>query len=277
MTAALPLLSAHRGGPGADTDRGNTIKALLEAATLDCEYVEIDVQRCRGGVHVVYHDDYVLDGDRPLSIASLTFDEFRGYADTYLVLDDALQVLRGKKKVHLDLKFLSDPEDGGSAAHGHEVALVEHLISVLGADNVIVTTLEDESVRAIRAWSRERYPDLLVGLSLGRDVSGQGRRRLIATRLGEIFPTRRIRACDANLVVCHRQIAKLRVANWARRWGLPILVWTVDDEDELRYWLRDGRAWLITTNFPRRAGELRDELRRELATAGTNANGAPPQ
>jgi glycerophosphoryl diester phosphodiesterase len=262
-----PLLSAHRGGAEDDTARENTLAALLDAVELDCEYVEVDVQRCRGGVHVLYHDDVVLDGDQQVPISSLTFDEFVVLADTYLLLDEALDVLRGRKKVHLDLKFLSDPDDGGAEGFGHEVALVEHVLSIMGAENVIVTTLEDESVRAVRAWARKRHPELLVGLSLGRDGAGLGNRELLTTRLGEVFPARRIAACDANLVACHKTIAKLRGAAWAARRNLPLLVWTVDEPGDLLFWLQDPRAWLITTNFPRRAVELRRELATRAGTA----------
>jgi glycerophosphoryl diester phosphodiesterase len=258
--SAAPLLSAHRGGPGPDASRENTLEAMIEAATLACEYVEFDVQRCRGGIHVLYHDDFVLDGRRRLPIAALTFEEFTKYADTWLLLDDALRIFRDRKKVHLDLKFLSDPEDGGREGHGHEVALVAHVIDVMGAENVIVTTLEDDSVRAVRRWSRDRYPGLLVGLSLGRDVTGRGVAGAVRVRLSEAFPGRRLRRCDANLVVCEKNLARFRVAGWACRHGLPLLVWTVDHPRGLRRWLRDPRVWLITTNYPRRALRLRDDL-----------------
>ena len=257
---AGPLLSAHRGGVGDDPGRENTRDALVDAVLLECEYVEIDVQRCRGGAHVVHHDDVVLDGDRQVPISTLTLEEFTELAGPRLMLDEALEVLRGRKKVHLDLKFLSDPDDGGDIGHGHEVELVEQVIDIMGAENVVVTTLEDESVRAIRRWSRTRHPDLLVGLSLGRDVEGPLRWSSLATRIAEVFPGRRVRGCDANLVVCHKAIASLRVAAWAARNGLPLLVWTVDEPRELRSWLRDPRVWLITTNFPRRAARLRREL-----------------
>jgi glycerophosphoryl diester phosphodiesterase len=260
VRTAAPLLSAHRGGPGPDASRENTLEAMVEAATLACEYVEFDVQRCRGGIHVLYHDDFVLDGRQRLPIASLTFDQFQKYADIWLLLDDALRIFRDRKKVHLDLKFLSDPEDGGREGHGHEVALVEHVIEVMGAENVIVTTLEDDSVRAVRGWSRSRYPGLLVGLSLGRDVTGRGLLGGLLVRLSEAFPGRRLRRCDANLVVCEKTLARFRIAGWARRHGMPLLVWTVDRPGELRRWMRDPRIWLITTNYPRRALRLRDDL-----------------
>ena len=267
-----PLVSAHRGGAGHDRDRENTLDALREAVTVDCEYVEFDVQRCRDGVHVLHHHDHVRDGDRLVPVAALTYPEFAALADTHLLLADALEVLRERKKAHLDLKAHPDPA-GGTRWPGDDVALVAQVIEALGAENVLVTTHEDESVRAVRAWSRSRYPDLLVGLSLGRDVGGQGLWRLLATRGSELFPGRRLRDCDANLVVCQRTLARLRVAGWAHRRGLPLLVWTVDDPAELRRWLADPRAWLVTTNFPRRAVELRREL---AAGRPRTQHGAPP-
>jgi glycerophosphoryl diester phosphodiesterase len=212
-------------------------------------------------VHVLYHDDVVVDGaGRRLPVASLSFAEFARYAESYLLLDDALEVFRGGPKLHLDLKFLSDPTDphrGAHADHGHEVALVAQVIDVVGADNVLVTTLEDESVRAVRTWSRDRYPTLLVGLSLGRKASLRRPWRSLASLLDDLFPGARIRACGANLVVANKTLARLRLAGWAARAGLPLLVWTVDRPRQLRRWLRDPRVWLITTNYPRRALALR--------------------
>jgi glycerophosphoryl diester phosphodiesterase len=256
-----PLLSAHRGGPGPHAERENTLPALLDAVALDCEYVEFDVQRCRGGVHVIHHEPTVLVGGRPVPIASLTFAEFAEHAGSHLLLDDALAVLRDRKKVHLDLKFLSDPEDGGDEPPGHEVLLVRHVVEVMGAENLIVTTLEDESVRLVRAWAREAHPGLLVGLSLGgADVSLRHPLRLVAMRLSELFPGRRIRRSGANLVVSEKTLARLRIARWASRRGMPLLVWTVDEPREQRRWLADPRVWLLATNYPRRAAELRRRI-----------------
>lgn len=258
-----PLLSAHRGGAGDDTARENTLGALRDAAGTDCEYVEVDVQRCRDGVHVVHHDAWVRDGSRRVPIASLSFAEFAARAGSHLLLDDALEVLRGRTRVHLDLKFASRPE-AGDVAPAEEVVLVRHVVEVMGAGNVVVTGLDDAAVAAVRNWSRDRHPELLVGLALSRDVGRSGLVALLTGRLGEVLPGRRLRACDANLVVCPRDQARLWGARWAERAGLPLLVWTVDGPAALRAWLADDRVWLVTTNFPERA--LR--LRRELAAAG---------
>jgi glycerophosphoryl diester phosphodiesterase len=258
--ARLPLVSAHRGGAGRDRARENTLGALREAALLDCEYVEIDVRRCADGVYVVHHDGSVRDGERRVPIASLTSAEFARLVDPHLVLDDALEALRGHTRVHLDLKSVSDPEEGPAVPVRSEVALVQHVIDVMGAGNVVVTGLRDTAVAAVRAWSRKAYPDLLVGLSLSRDVGVRGLRKLVTGRLDAVLPGRRLRASDANLAVCERTQARLWGARWAARRGLPLLVWTVDDPDELRRWLRDRRTWMVTTNHPQRAVTLRREL-----------------
>jgi glycerophosphoryl diester phosphodiesterase len=259
------LVSAHRGGAGSDHARENSVEALRHAAGLHCEYVEIDVRRCRDGVYVVFHDATIGDGRTP--VASLSFEEFARRADRHLVLDDALEVLRGRTKVHLDLKFVVEPEVGEGVPPEHELALVRHVVDVLGSENVIVTGLDDQGVAAVRAWSRRHHPDLLVGLALDRDVGLRGLRKLLTGRLDEALPGRRLRACDANLVVCQRTHARVWGARWAQRRGLPLLVWTVDDPAGLRSWLAGGRAWLVTTNFPERALALRAGLAGDGVTA----------
>ena len=47
--------------------------------------------------------------------------------------------------------------------------------------------------------------------------------------------------------------------------SVALLVWTVDNPRELRRWLVDDRAWLVTTNHPARAVALRSELSAEVA------------
>ena len=271
----VPLISAHRGGAGTDRARENTLGALREAPTTGCEFVEFDVQRCRDGVFVVHHDRFLREGRRQVPIASLTFEEFAARAGAYLLLDDVLAELRGRTRVHLDLKFLTEVAEVAGTdppAPRQEVALVAHIVDVMGVDNVVVTGLRDESVAAVRAWSRDRLPGLLVGLSLSRDVGLRGLRMLLTGRFDEVLPGRRLRACDANLVVCQRTQARLWGARWARRRGLPLLVWTVDRPEELRSWLADGRAWMVTTNFPRQAVELRRRLAAAAEDADTGAD-----
>jgi glycerophosphoryl diester phosphodiesterase len=214
------LISAHR---------CLTREELEEAVHLGVDYVEFDVQRCADGSLVLLHD--------PVDVAppgAVTYDE-------------ALGLLAGRSRVHLDLKFTDDGVVDATA----------EAVRRLGTDRLVVTTLDDRSVAAVRAWSDEHAPALLVGLSLGRGVKGFPVLRQLKVRLSELFPHVRYRHSRANVVVAHHTLARFAVARFARRRGLPLLVWTVDTEPSLRYWTRSGRAWLVTTNNPDIALRLR--------------------
>lgn len=247
------LLSAHRCGAGGDTDLENTREALERALDLGVEYVEFDVHRSSDGELVLHHDDWIqVDGQRRW-VRESTLAQFQSTRPHVLRYDEVLAILAGRAKAHIDLKFSSP---GGV----HEVEAVQRAVEVLGADNLVVTTLDDRSVRAVREWSEAAGVPLLAGLSLGRRVRGLPLRAAVRIRLSELFPRLRYRASLANVMVANHTLARWGVARFARKRGLPLLVWTIDTEDSLRYWLKPGRAWLVTTNHPQVALEVRSSL-----------------
>jgi glycerophosphoryl diester phosphodiesterase len=249
----MAMISAHRCGAGSDLDLENTRAALDRALTLDVDYVEFDVQRLGDGTFVLFHDDFVeLDG-QTVPMSGLTFEQFSGMADHFMRYDDVLAALKGVKHAHIDLKFVSPESSYADPESTYEVAATKQALEILGAGHFIITTLEDRSVRAVRDWADGVGLDLLVGLSLGRDITEMSLVEAVRTRLSEFFPGARIRDSRANLVVCHQRIARYTVARFARRRGLPLLVWTVDEPEALAYWLTPDAAWLVTTNYPERA------------------------
>ncbi|MFT4286612.1 glycerophosphodiester phosphodiesterase [Nocardioides sp.] len=213
----MAMVSAHRVESPA---------ALQAALALDVEFVELDVRPGTAGALVVAHDEPGLD--------SLDY------------VEALVAIAAAGKRAHLDLKTT-----------GREIEAVDRAVALLGADRVVVTTGEDDSVRMVRAWAQHRHPDLLVGLSFGRSWEGLALGALVRQLVSELFPDRRMRESGANLVVAHRRLARLTVAGYASRRGLPLLVWTVDTDVELRLWLR--RAWLVTTNRPEAALAIRSE------------------
>lgn len=256
------LVSAHRCGAGHDVALENTREALDAALALEPEFVEFDVQRCGDGGLVLLHDDELVVGGRTRTLSELSVEQVRSVVPTLLEYDDVLRALRGRARAHIDLKFLSPPELYADAGSTHEVAAARRAVEVLGAADVIVTTLEDDSVRAVRDWADAEGLDLLVGLSLGRSVRGLPVVRQVRTRWSELRPHLRLTGSRANLVVAKHTLARLGVAAYARRRGLPLLVWTVDTERSLRYWMRPGRAWLVTSNDPALALRVRERAAR---------------
>jgi glycerophosphoryl diester phosphodiesterase len=217
----MTLVSAHRCLSRADIEH---------AIALGADYVEFDVQRTADGSLVLLHD---LVEDPP--------------AET-LRYDRALDLIAGHARAHLDLKL-----------RGGEIPIVAEAIARLGTDRLLVTTHHDDAVRALRAWADREALDLQVGLSLGRGVKGFSLWHAIRVRTSELFPGVRYRSTGANVVVAHHWLARLRVRRFADRHGLPLVVWTVDTPRSLAYWMRPGRAWLVTTNEPQVALRLRAE------------------
>jgi len=215
----MTLVSAHRCLTRADIE---------SAIALGAEFVEFDVQRCADGSLVLHHD--------PVEVAPTGA---LGY-------DEALDLLAGRARAHLDLKF-----------EGDEVPAVARAVERLGTDHLLVTTLHDDAVRAVRDWADAEGHPLEVGLSLGRGVGGFPLWEAFKVRTSEIWPGVRYRHSGANVVVAHHWLARIRLRRFARRHGLPLVVWTVDTPNSLRYWMRPGRAWLVTTNQPALALRLR--------------------
>lgn len=215
----MTLVSAHR---------CLTATAIESAIALGADFVEIDVQRCADGTLVLHHDP--IDEAPPGA----------------LLYDEALDLIAGRVRLHLDLKV-----------EGGEVPIVAQAVARLGPDGLLVTTLADDGVRAVRDWADGEGIDLLVGLSLGRGLHDIPVLHQVRVRLTELFPAVRYRQARANLAVAHHWLARLHVRRYARRHRIPLLVWTVDTPQALAHWMRPGRAWLVTTNVPQTALRLR--------------------
>jgi glycerophosphoryl diester phosphodiesterase len=195
---------------------------------LGVDYVELDVRQRPDGAFVVAHDE----------------DDQR--AAPY---DEVLARIAGRAGAHLDLKLVS--EDGSA-----EIQATRRALAVLDVDAVVVTSESVVGVRAVRDWADTEGVDLRVGLSVGRPVHRLPLHRKVRVRVTELLSPN-VRVSRANVVVARHTLARLGMAWLARRQGLPLLVWTVDTEDSLRYWMRPGRAWLVTTNRPDLALRLR--------------------
>ncbi|MEV7017840.1 glycerophosphodiester phosphodiesterase family protein [Streptomyces sp. NPDC093991] len=235
-----PAVSAHRGG----TERAApaTWEAYQDALASGAEYVEFDVRRTADGVLVVHHDARV-GGTGPLlsTLTRAALDARAGYPVP--AVEDVMALIAGKLVAHLDLKET-----------GYEREVLDRAVALLGEDGVVATTLEDRSVAALTT-ARPRVRTLL---SLGRDGRGLTRRRLVRTRMGELLPLRRVRACGAHGVAVHQRLARATVLREAARGGLFTMVWTVNDDTAMRAFLDDPRVDVLVTDRPRRAVTLRD-------------------
>jgi glycerophosphoryl diester phosphodiesterase len=232
----MAAISAH--GP-----RTATIEVYANALETGAEYVEFDIRRTADGELAAFHDGRTSQGDALAAISYSRLCELAGYPVPRVA--DVMATIAGKATAHLDLK-----DTGG------EDKVVEMALDILGPGNFVVTTLEDQSVAAIKA----RFPSVPVALSLGRDLDEVPRSRRAATRLSELRPMRRLRACRADWVAVHRRLAAAGVLAQCYRAGIKAMVWTVDEDAEMRRWLADQRVTVLITNRPADAVALRASL-----------------
>jgi glycerophosphoryl diester phosphodiesterase len=229
----MAAISAH--GP-----RTGTIEAYAMALETGAEYVEFDIRRTADGELAAYHDPRTRQGEVLAAISYPRLCELAGYRVPRVA--DVMTLIAGKAAGHLDLK-----DTGG------EEKVVEMALDILGPGNFVVTTLEDPSVDAIKT----RFPAVPAALSLGRDLNEVPRARKAATRLSELFPMRRLRACHADWVAVHRRLAAAGVLARCHRAGIKTMIWTVDEDAEIRRWLADPRVTVLITNRPGDAVAMR--------------------
>jgi glycerophosphoryl diester phosphodiesterase len=232
----MAAISAH--GPGT-----GTIDVFANALETGAEYVEYDIRRTADGELAAFHDARTSQGDPLAAISYSRLCELAGYPVPRVA--EVMAAIAGKAAGHLDLK-----DTGG------EDKVVEMALDILGPGNFVVTTLEDQSVAAIKA----RFPSVPVALSLGRDLDEMPRSRRAATRLTELRPMRRLRACRADWVAVHRRLAAAGVLAQCHRAGIEAMVWTVNEDAEMRRWLTDQRVTVLITNRPADAVALRASL-----------------
>jgi glycerophosphoryl diester phosphodiesterase len=233
-------ISAHAGhsaGP-----RGRTA-ADYRAAAGGADYAELDIRRTGDGTLVAFHDERTRSG-HPL--ARLSYPELCARAGYPVpTAAEVLTAISGRARGHLDLK---EP--------GAEDDLARLALDILGPGQFVITTPWDASVRAIRA----RFPrddEVPVALTLGRGLRGASPAEWRRTRYSELRPLARLRACGASWVALHHRLALAGVARQCRAHGLRVMVWTVNAEPEIRYWLARGQADVLVTDRPALAVVLR--------------------
>jgi glycerophosphoryl diester phosphodiesterase len=234
----IATISAHRGNSG--TAALNSIESYRQAIDLGVDFVEFDVRTTADGIYVISHSDQLPAGR---SIGAVAWKDYKlELGDDALSLDDLLQVAKGRVGLHCDLKEI-----------GNERDILQRVLGSVGPDQLVVTSLEDVSVKAVK----EHFPQLQVGLSLGRDLEGATWWAKFRVRMSELFPGRRVLRCGADFVAVNHRLAALTVLRYCRRHQLSAWVWTVDDEVEILNLLGDPRVTTIITNRPDIAVGLR--------------------
>jgi glycerophosphoryl diester phosphodiesterase len=225
------------------------MQAYHDALTANADYVELDVRRTADGELVAFHDLRTRSGRLVSQLGYAQLCDLAGYEVPKVAA--VLAVINGRAKAHLDLKET-----------GHEDQLVRLALDILGSGEFIITSPDDASVAAIRSGFPAAQ-DVPVALTLraGRLAPGPGRPGVPQARLSELRPWSRLRACGADWVAVDHRLALAGVVRQCRRRQLKVMVWTVNNDREMRYWLSRPCVDILVTDRPARAVALRGQTR----------------
>lgn len=231
------LVIAHRGLTSAAVE--NTIPSLEAAAAVSPDFVELDIQETKDGEFVVMHDANLsrLAG-LDQSVGSLTLAELEAitltqgqFTATIPSLDDFID-----RAQELDQPLLIELKPRGDETEGY----LDHFIATLEEHDVVHEYM-------VHSLSKTMIEDL--------------KERLPAVRAGYIVPINLGHApiTSADFLVMEESSYSegLRNEVWAR--GLDLFVWTVNEPQAIRSYLRDDVDAIIT-DIPQVASRQRTAI-----------------
>ncbi len=200
--------------------------------------IEFDVRRTKDHVLIVYHDGWIQG--RPVN--DWVYEEIsqiaRNQGFDIPTVEEVLRWSRGRIRLDVELK-----------EEGYEQEMVRLLFGSLKEDQFVVTSFNESSLKIIK----DNHPGIQVGLLIGKFDAPLG------IRISEFFPVKRCKNAKADFLAAHFKLLKFGFLERARRSGIPVFVWTANDEEMIWKLLKDKRVHAIITDQPDRAVSLRDK------------------
>ncbi len=240
-----PLVLGHRGASAEAPE--NTLAAFRRALDLGADGFELDVWRCGSGEAVVIHDaDAARTGGQAMPVKDSPLPRLRkldvgrwrgkGFAGERIpTLSEVLLEFPGAV-VNVEMKSGTVPDLGLA------VEVVRTLRQHRAEPRVVVSSFSASLLGAFRSLA----PDVATGFLVAPGAIAWAR------------ATAAVRALRPSAIHLARELATpQRVGAWARA-GLNVLVWTVDDPDEVERLARMGVAALVSN----RPGVAREAVKR---------------
>lgn len=230
----VPAIAAHRGWHAGGAAE-NSIAALERAAAGGADAVEMDIRRLGDGTLIVHHDASI-DG-QPLE--QLDRSILRRHPQI-ATLDDW-----SRRAGELGIRVIAEAKAAGS-----ERATLDALLGTTDAPRLDRARLDLLSFEpdAARGFS-QLAPDRPVGLNSNPEPALDGAALV-----------RNARAAGASYLGLNVAQATEPVLEAARRAGMGVSVWTVNDPADLSRLIGDRRVSTVITDVPQLALGIRDAI-----------------
>ena len=223
-----PLTIGHR---GSDLGVENTLEAVKGAIDSGADFAEVDIQLTKDQVPVAAHDDNLSRmAGRFKNINSLTLEELQsislsqyGMEGHVPTLEELLRLSKGKIRLLIELKAVSGKE--------REI-LVDQILALIEKydfeKDCILMSLDFDLIQLVR----QKNPSLKTGCCMFGNLGKTTVENLLSL--------------DCDFVVIEENMVSNSFISACRQAWLPVYVWTVDMEENMRKYLDMGVNGLIS-------------------------------
>jgi glycerophosphoryl diester phosphodiesterase len=249
-----PRIVAHQGLNTQGSSTGgypNSMDAFRRACDIHVDALETDIHRTRDGVLVLYHDDN-LDGTNT-PITDVDYAELPKLPNGECIPRmSELAALSKERGIPVDFEI---------KVPGYERQIIDELHEQLTDDQFEIISFRDQAIAAVEQID----PGVRTGV-LGPTLDGRirdGRWFPAIMRASDFFHWRpsldRMAKLGADFVSINEKAATAGYLADAKRRGIHLDVWTVDDESRMRQLIDQGVAGIVT-NDSDVAQRLRDSM-----------------
>lgn len=241
MTKNFPLILAHRGASGL-VQHENTIESFDKAIEVGSDGIELDVRITKDNILVINHDPNIDE----LIIKDNNYDDILKYTNklgyTIPKFEDVL--IRYKNKTILDIELKEK---------GYEKEIINLTTKYLDYDKYFIKSFKKEVIIKIK----ELDPNITTSLLIGERHSDSGKLGIFK----ELFPKKLVKLTKCDILSPNRLLLILWYLKRVSKLNIPINVWTVNKEKDLRKLMKSKYCPnYIITNYPDLALKIRKEI-----------------
>ena len=224
---------SHRGRTSKNSE-DNTLKAVNDAINLKIDMVEVDIRRTKDSQVICFHDP-VLNG---MALKDMTYSEIIELNPNVPTLEQVL--LLSRDKIEVDIEFKE---------HGYEKEVIPMILDYFIYEKFIVKSFNMDVVKKVKEIDEK----IKVGMLLGSEISFS---QLLEVVYESLF-LYKFNESGADFISPYY---KLYEAGWINRFisqGIPIQVWTVNDQDLLKTLIHQD-IYSVVTDTPEMAQKIRE-------------------
>ena len=224
---------SHRGRTSKNSE-DNTLKAVNDAINLKIDMVEVDIRRTKDSQVICFHDP-VLNG---MALKDMTYSEIIELNPNVPTLEQVL--LLSRDKIEVDIEFKEQ---------GYEKEVISMILDYFNYENFIVKSFNMDVVKKVKEIDEK----IKVGMLLGSEIS-------FSQLLGVVYESLFLHKFNESGADFISPYYKLYEAGWINRFvsqGIPIQVWTVNDQDLLKTLIHKD-VDSVVTDTPEIAQKIRE-------------------